>query len=301
MEMRTYAGKARSGKWERVKLEINHYEGKVYSLSVEPTEDGRRLYVADNIVVGNSIYGFRGADAEAVPNIIKRLDAKVLPLSITYRCPKSHVRLAQELVPTIEAADDAIEGLIEDISFYEFSQEAKPGDLVLCRCNAPLVAPAFSLIRRGVKAVILGRDIGKSLMALVKKVQKKHKVITLTDTLAALEEYSQKEITKLLAAKKTTRATSLEDRVETILALSDGCETVSELERKTEEIFSDDAEGVTFSSVHKAKGGQAERVFILAPHLMPHPRATQEWEIEQEKNIIYVSKTRATKELYFVI
>jgi len=65
-------------------------------------------------------------------------------------------------------------------------------------------------------------------------------------------------------------------------------------------VFADDAEGVTFSTVHKSKGGEADRVFILKPELMPHPKAGEGWEMDQEYNIMYVAWTRHKKALYFV-
>ena len=258
---------------------------------------GRIIAVGDR---WQSIYGFRGADVDAIPNVIEALDATVLPLSISYRCPKSHVQLAQRLVPQIEAADDAKEGTIGDVTEFSLYGLVEPGDLVLCRTNAPLVGPAFGLIRQGVKAVILGRDIGKGLMDLVKKVQKKYKVYGLDDTLGRLAEYVDGEVRKLRAAKKAMRAQTLVDQEETILALANGCDTVAQLQRRTEQVFSDDAKGVVFSTVHKAKGGEADKVFILRPDLMPHPKAEAAWEQQQERNIKYVALTRSKNELYFV-
>jgi len=260
-------------------------------------ENGRVLCCGD---AHQSIYGFRGADTSAIPNLIEALQATTLPLSITYRCPKSHVELAQSLVPHIEAAEWAIEGSIEHINEYNFRATVKPGDAVLCRCNAPLVKPCFSLIRDGVKAVILGRDIGQNLISLLKKVQKRARVTNLRDTLWEMQEYVREEVEKLLDSDKGTRAQILEDKRDTILALSDGCRTVAELEQRIAQVFSDDKAGVTLSTVHKFKGGEAERVFILEPGLMPHPRCSQEWELVQEKNIQYVAYTRSKRELYFV-
>ncbi len=282
--------------WEKVSVSTEYYNGLVHSLNVKK----HHKYVADGLVTCNSIYGFAGADSDSIPNLIKSLDAETLPLSITYRCPKSHVKLAQSLVPQIEAAPWAKEGTLETVSQYQFAQGAKTGDMVLCRCNAPLVGPAFSLIRQGTKAVILGRDIGRSLMTLISKVQKKAKVHSLSDTLAALIEYGEREVSKLTRMKKHSRAQSIEDRVETIIALSDGCDTMVRLEEKIETIFSDEAEGVTFSSVHKAKGLEADTVWILRDDLMPHPKAEATWELQQEANIRYVAYTRSKSKLFFV-
>jgi superfamily I DNA/RNA helicase len=58
---------------------------------------------------------------------------------------------------------------------------------------------------------------------------------------------------------------------------------------------------VELSTVHRAKGLEADRVFILAPEKLPLVWAGQQaWETEQEQNLRYVALTRARRELYFV-
>lgn len=263
--------------------------------SVRP--GGRIIAVGDR---WQSIYGFRGADVRAIPHIIERLEARALPLSITYRCPTSHVELAQSLVPHIEAAPGAIQGKIEHIQSGDLLGIVRSGDLVLCRTNAPLVPAALDLIRAGVKAVILGRDIGRNLLRLMKKMQRATGAEALNDLLYELEAHKRREVAKFIRQEKFMRAQSLRDRVETIFALAEGCKTVFDVESRIRKIFNDSQQGVTFSTVHKAKGAEAERVFILKPEEMPHPMASKPWEVQQEKNIKYVALTRSKRELYFV-
>jgi superfamily I DNA/RNA helicase len=50
---------------------------------------------------------------------------------------------------------------------------------------------------------------------------------------------------------------------------------------------------VVLGTVHRTKGLEAERVFVLAPDMIPHPMAKQEWEREGEKNIAWIAATRA--------
>jgi superfamily I DNA/RNA helicase len=195
-----------------------------------------------------------------------------------------------------EMWEDAIEGEILHMSDERALEEYKPGDMVLCRVNAPLVAPVFELIRRGVKATIRGRDIGKGLITLIKKM-KTRDIVTL---IVKLEEYKDKEITKLTATNKNQQATTLSDKVDTIIALSEGVYSVSELEHRIEKVFSDKVEGVVFSTCHRAKGLEAKAVYILKPELMPHPSAKKEWEREQERNIQYVAETRTLNRLVYV-
>lgn len=257
---------------------------------------GRIIAVGDR---NQSLYGFRGADVDAIPNLIESLDADTLPLSITYRNPTSVVDLVNRTFPHIplEAASFAKPGSVMDISEDEASRMYKPGDMVLCRCNAPLVGPAFELIRNGTKAVIRGRDIGKNLINLINKFN----AGDVGELIKLMEKYREKEVKKLLDAEKNQQAQSLEDKVDTVIALADGCDAIYEIEHKIKTIFSDHSEGVVFSSVHKAKGLEAERVFILQPSLMPHPMAKKSWEMVQEVNIQYVAYTRSLDTLAFVM
>lgn len=253
------------------------------------------------IAVGDrhqSIYGFRGADTDAIPNIISELNAETLPLSITYRCPRKVVELVNQKFPEIafEAAQLAVDGTFKTVSMNVAEAEFTPGDMVLCRCNAPLVKPAFALIRRGVKAVILGRDIGKGLISLCRKM----KATDVSDLVIKLTEYEEREVGKLQAANKGSQAQSVQDKVATLIALTDDVTSLTSLEMKIEGIFSEKADGVVFSSIHRAKGKEAQKVYILHPELMPHPMAKQPWEVVQERNMEYVAYTRALSELVLV-
>lgn len=263
-------------------------------------EGGKIIAVGDRY---QSLYGFRGADADAIPNLIESLDAEVLPLSITYRNPRKVVELCNNVFPNIplEAWDNAQEGEVKSVLKHDFIANAQAGDMVLCRTNAPLVEPCFALIRAGKKATIRGRDIGKNLRDLIQKTVKQKKVATLTDLLHELNEYCRKEVAKLLAAEKNSQAQAIEDKVDTIIALADGLDSIFDLETRIDAIFSDEIEGVVFSTVHRAKGLESDVVYILRSDLLPHPMAKKDWELEQERNIEYVAYTRTRRILAIVM
>jgi superfamily I DNA/RNA helicase len=260
--------------------------------------DGFCLVVGDS---NQSIYGFRGADTEAMDRIKAELNAMPMPLSITYRCPKLHVKFINALFPSIpfEAAPNAIEGSIESVSEIQFLDQVAEvdGSMTLCRTNAPLVRPVLALLKRGVKAFIVGRDIGKNLINLVKKFKKED----IAEMLEELMAYEAIEKAKLLKQEKAIAAQMLMDKVDAIIALCDGLKTVTQLADRINQIFDDEnGEGRMFSTVHKAKGLEAETVFILEPQLMPHPMAQKDWELQQEDNIAYVAYTRSKNRLVFV-
>ena len=58
--------------------------------------------------------------------------------------------------------------------------------------------------------------------------------------------------------------------------------------------------GISLSTVHKAKGLEADNVYIICESLMPSQSAKKEWEIKQEYNLMYVAYTRAKNKLGFV-
>ena len=79
---------------------------------------GRVLAVGDPY---QAIMGFSGADDSAYQKLVNRLGAREMPLSICYRCPKSHIRLVNRIFPAIPIqAAEAVEGTVANISALEW-------------------------------------------------------------------------------------------------------------------------------------------------------------------------------------
>lgn len=258
------------------------------------TEDSRAIFVGDRY---QAIYGFRGADPDAMKKIEEIFQPKQLPLSICWRCAKKIVEKAKFIVPEIEAAPNAPEGSISTVEWEEFPEKVGEGDYVLCRTTAPLVHHCLELIRQGISACIKGRDIGKGLAALLKKIEDQQD----GPFPQSIRLYGSEQTAKLSKSKNSEgKIASLMDRIETLEVLAEGAEDYDEVRERIENIFSDTDQAVTFSTIHRAKGLEAHRIFLLRPDLLPHPRATLPWEREQERNLSYVAFTRAMTELVFV-
>ena len=92
------------------------------------------------------------------------------------------------------------------------------------------------------------------------------------------------------------------ETIESINILSENVRTIEELINKVKAIFTDDAddEYICLSTIHKAKGLEANNVFLLAPSLIPSIYAKEDWELKQENNLMYVAITRAKKTLSFI-
>ena len=50
-----------------------------------------------------------------------------------------HVELARRIVPDLDDLPDALPGEVEEIRPEQIGLALEPGDMVLCRTNAPLV------------------------------------------------------------------------------------------------------------------------------------------------------------------
>ena len=268
---------------------------------------GRRLFVGDP---NQAIYGFAGADAASFQTIIDTTDAKVLPLSVCYRCPTSHIALAKAIVPEIEAAPNAIEGTVTDLAYGKVAETVSEGDIVLCRLTAPLVSLCLSLIGSGVSARVKGRDIGKGLVALLdkalKRARKTNRPSDLDGVPEALEVQIKAEARKLMAKgveEDDLKIQALYDRRDALLAIygwAEDAETVQGLKRAIADLFSNDRASVTLCTVHRAKGLEADRVFVLEEEMMPLPFVKKAWERQQEYNLRYVALTRAKRDLVFI-
>ncbi len=267
---------------------------------------GRFVAVGDSF---QAIYGFRGADSEAMARIRSDFGVSAeneLPLSITYRCPRAAVARAQQYVPHIQAAPNAIEGEVIEreatqAAFDACMQSLKPGDMGLCRANAPLIACALALISEGRRAQIKGRDIGLSIIKLMKDLLKKTSAQTVNALSVAVVEHQTFQVEKLRLQRKDAQANSVEDRCETLLAILRGADSLEEVDARIERLFSDsDGQGaVVFSSIHKSKGLEADKVVWIGPEItgwILNKVKTASGK-QQEMNLCYVAITRAIKTL----
>lgn len=271
------------------------------ALALRMLKRGGRL-----VAVGDprqAIYGFTGADSDALDLIAQAVSAKRLPLTTTYRCPKAVVKFAQNWVNHIQAAETAPEGEKIESTLDKLSETAKPGDAVLCRFTAPLVSNVYAFISNGIPAKIEGREIGEGLKALATRWK--------TDSLAKLETYLQSyqevECAKLRAKEKESKAAALEDKIACLGVLiarvknNDTKAGVRELLVEIDKIFGDSTDRkavVTFSTIHKSKGREWNTVVWLFTG--PSPWARKAWEQAQEDNLCYVAATRAKQKLVVV-
>lgn len=261
---------------------------------------GRVIAVGDR---AQAIYGWRGASHDSMDQIRETFDCEELPLSICYRCPATVIDLAKTIVPEIEARPGAPAGDVQHLAEYT-KEDFRDTDLIVSRKNAPLVSMAYKLLGEGVACHVMGRDIGKSLLVLIGRF----KADTVSELLEKVETWKDREAGRLFRADKEAQAQGVLDKCETlgVIASWTDSDSVSDLMTEVERMFVDDddkrrkKQTLRLATVHKAKGLEADRVWILQPGDMPAGWAKKEWEQLQERNLQYVAYTRPKESLFFI-
>lgn len=250
---------------------------------------------------------FCGSSEEAFQYMKDYPKTTQFDLPICYRCPKTVVELAKTLVPDIKCREGAPKG---DIIEKCWTSSLQSGDMVLCRSKAPLLKVYTKLLRKGIQCYIKGQDIGTNLKKLIEEVDIEELNTNLKSDGVFVRLYDNLfEIRNKLMESKgldyqdatlTNYITNRYDMIKALTVLAENYTTKTELLSHIDGIFDETREGVILSTIHKAKGLEADNVYILCNSSMPSSLAKKEWEKNAEQNLIYVAYTRAKKKLGFI-
>lgn len=266
-----------------------------------------------------AIYGWRGAGVQSFEMGVSRYRAEVLPLTTSWRCPREVIASAQELVPDIRAREDAADGSVETVPGADFDlSQVDDGDVVLCRNNAPLFELALQAIEANRKVNVAGKGLDKKVIRLFERLFRREdpsdgRTIFAQEIVRINDEYRDRPMAKSLLLDEVEAARAVWEIVRSSGAsYNDGWATPAafyeDASRCLSEIFFDPAkdqnlEGLTFSTIHMAKGLEWDTVWFYRPELIPSRAAITlgGWHLEQEDNLDYVARTRAKRDLRFVV
>lgn len=216
-------------------------------------------------------------------------------------------------------------------SWYEIPVEetyialVQDGDMVLCRANAPLVNQCFKLLKMGRRAFVQGRKVGEQLVTLVKKLEEAG-ATTIPEFIELLGQWLKRETDNEKAQRMPSenKLQLMQDRHDCLQEFAKEAVSIEGMKTKIQNVFvgvecprckatydesvaecgrcqckTERPKGVMYSSIHKAKGLEAEQVFYIQGFGRPDDKL-KGWERQQEQNLRYVAITRAIKRLYFV-
>lgn len=286
-----------------VNIEHKYGDYEVFSMDVENEHN----YVADKILTHNCINTFAGASEDAFQYMKDYPKTTPFDLPICYRCPRSVVELARNLVPEIKYREGAPEGLIQDNCWTKMLNS---GDMVISRSKAPLLKVYVKLLRRGIQCHIKGQEFGTNLKKLLEEIdcEELNANLKADGVFVRLFDNLFEMRNKIMAtngldyqdATLTSYVTERYDMINAIGILAENYSTKSELIEHIDEMFDENREGVILSTIHKAKGLEADNVYVLCNSSMPSKLAKKDWEKSAEQNLIYVAYTRAKKKLGFI-
>jgi superfamily I DNA/RNA helicase len=131
-------------------------------------------------------------------------------------------------------------------------------------------------------------------------VAKKLNARSVPDFLRKVAAWENRQVTRIEAANSRNAEAlvqSIQDQSATLTAVAEGATGMPEVLRRLENLFQDTRPGerpqVVLSSVHKAKGLEWDRVFVLS--------STFRAGGDEESNIKYVAYTRAKSELTMIV
>jgi len=257
--------------------------------------------------VEQKINGWSGSDTDAFEHLKDsdkfRRDAEEFELTTNYRCGKKIIEYAKKYSESnIHATDNAIDGAVNFNVSLDYLQN---GDMILCRNISPLMGVYRNGISKGLKMYFRGEDLGNNLITtvaccggdtideIISNVKKR--IIATWELLSEDSDVEEKE------TASDPRIISLLDTMKTLESLPKTVETREDLKLFIKDVFSDEGkDGIQLSTIHRAKGLEADNVYIICPSLIPSRLATLDWQIEEEKHLQYVMCTRPKKNLNFV-
>lgn len=277
-------------------------EGQFELLERYLAPQGSSLVVVGDLNQG--VYEFRGADGYMIWEKMKQRGAKKLPLTVSFRCAQRIIEEAQRIVPSIEYRDNAPPGLVDNITIAGMLDKIRPGDFVLSRTNADLVTLAVRAWLTNKQVNIKG---GKELLDPIMSIMDR---LTLTSLAAFGNSLGQWHAEQTKAAEQADSSWSdlIDDWHQLIhqvghLVGPDRLEAVLRgiFDQPVKPVWSiEDSESICFSTVHRVKGLEADRVFLLEYSFKQHRGIPPEKITREEWNIEYVAITRAREELYWV-
>lgn len=255
-----------------------------------------------------SINQFAGSSEQAFNTMINMPNTQVFDLPLSYRCDKSIIKEANMFVPDIIYRDDASFGLVKHDTKLA---ELRDGDLGLARTNGIIFKAYTRLIKMGKACYIKGADDDKNkLLSIVHKFgvgDSLGKDFTCDGLFPRLYYDMIMERNRLVKngldmidAINSQQVQTKYDTISSLSTISEGCNTVANLIDKINKIYNRSDTGICLSTIHKAKGLEANNVHIFCRSTMPQKYAKTKSEMQQERNLIYVSITRAKHKLCYV-
>lgn len=256
----------------------------------------RKMIVGDpNQSIGNWNGSLDSAIEETAKQLSKdKVGYRQFTLTMTRRCSKAVVKLANRIVEDYYAHHENADGQIAFRDYAQYHDTVHTGDFVLCRTNGPLIGEYYQLEESGIEACVVGKSYGVYLKGICEELPVGG--LTLIDKLTSW----------YLRAMKNTGEDD-ETRMALLEAYACLChfgsrpqvDTVKKLVHAIDQVFVEEPikDRVSLMTVHRSKGLEADNVHLLLlegrNNWIPYYAATTPAQLAEERRLEYVAITRA--------
>ncbi len=282
------------------------------------TTNYNHTYVADGIVTHNSIYSFAGANANSF-HMVDKLFAPLTSfnLPICYRCPTLHLdKVNKEFHIPIKPRPDAPKGSIKYIEKEDIVKYVKVGDLIIARKNKWLTDVILSLASNGIPIFMQDKELVDNILKMVDK-KKSNTAKGIYDKLTKSKNKYQKQMMETIRQAHDDNGNQINqvvdtnakvDQIDFVLKITQAYLKNNPYALKSDLIryltrllnTTDIHDCVRITSVHKAKGLEADHVFVLNEGQICKDFRHSPEQAEQEVNLSYISLTRSKDVMYLV-
>lgn len=223
-----------------------------------------------------AIYGWRGATPEATWAVLdERYKSRPFPLTTTWRCDAAIVKQANELVPDLRSREGAGPGEVTSCTesgLYEMMPDTDGSVFVLSRTNASLLKVALEMWKRGISFNITqSPEVIWPLKDIVKKISRNPEVehamspnMRMAAFRQALGAWRMTENNKAEQAGSATWAERIEEQFAMLSYCLPYVTEPDRIPKLLDTIFEEEPDNeILLSTVHKAKGLEANHVFLL--------------------------------------
>ena len=198
---------------------------------------------------------------------------------------------------------------------------ARKDDLIISRYREPLLFLVFEFINKNIQVQIHSDEVNEIIDELKKLFKQEERALTIGENPGNFENIKETVLNRWLfiiekEAERLTNSSEKQMYIQTKTSYlcnklefmhkkyeqwKTTCLTINDILLKIRDFITATDECIKLSTIHRAKGLEAKRVFILNFDDLPHYKPNlKQWERIQEQNLKYVAITRTLNDLYLV-